>query len=52
KTKVQMQLERIIAFMALITMFIDSERSDAVFNVLHKVKAVFGTLGEEVKVQS
>nr|URN82058.1 polyprotein [Ugandan passiflora virus] len=52
KTKVQLQLERVVAFMALITMFIDSERSDAVFNVLHKVKAVFGTLGEEVRMQS
>nr|WKR38926.1 polyprotein [Potyvirus sp.] len=52
KTATQLQFEKIVAFMALLTMCIDTERSDAVFKVLTKLKAVFGTLGEDVKVQS
>ncbi|BBD74024.1 polyprotein [East Asian Passiflora distortion virus] len=52
KTVNQLQLEKIIALMALITMCIDHDRSDAVFRILHKIKTVFGTIGEEVRVQS
>nr|AMY62772.1 polyprotein [Watermelon mosaic virus] len=52
KTATQLQLEKIVAFMALLTMCIDNERSDAVFKILSKLKTFFGTMGEEVKVQS
>nr|BBJ70068.1 polyprotein [Uraria mosaic virus] len=52
KTVGQLQLEKIVAFMALITMCIDSERSDAVFRILNKLKAAFGTFGEDVRMQS
>nr|UUA79859.1 polyprotein [Bean common mosaic necrosis virus] len=52
KTQTQLQLEKIVAFMALITMCIDTERSDAVFKILQKLKSVFGTMGEDVRPQS
>ncbi|QED42783.1 polyprotein [Soybean virus A] len=52
KTCVQSQLEKIVAFMALLTMCIDNERSDAIFKILSKLKMVFGTMGEDVKMQS
>nr|AYR17243.1 polyprotein [Soybean mosaic virus] len=52
KTATQLQLEKIEAFMALLTMCIDNERSDAVFKVLSKLKTFFSTMGEDVKVQS
>nr|QCY50976.1 polyprotein [Watermelon mosaic virus] len=52
KTATQLQLEKIVAFMALLTMCIDNERSDAVFKILSKLKTFFGTMGEGVKVQS
>ncbi|AUP47462.1 polyprotein [Saffron latent virus] len=52
KTEKQRQLEKIVAFMALLAMVIDSERSDAVSKVLSKLKSVFITMGEEVRVQS
>nr|ABO77134.1 polyprotein [Calla lily latent virus] len=52
KTAIQLQLEKIVAFMALITMCIDNERSEAVFKVLSKLKTIFNTMGEDVKVQS
>nr|NP_734352.1 6K1 protein [Bean common mosaic necrosis virus] len=51
KTQTQLQLEKIVAFMALLTMCIDSERSDAVFKILQKLKSVFGTMGEDVRPQ-
>nr|YP_009458612.1 6K1 protein [Saffron latent virus] len=51
KTEKQRQLEKIVAFMALLAMVIDSERSDAVSKVLSKLKSVFITMGEEVRVQ-
>ncbi len=52
KTKTEHNLEKVMAFMALITMMYDTEKSDAVFRVLGKVKTIFGTLGEEVRYQS
>ncbi len=52
KTKTEINFEKIIAFMALITMIADTERSDAVFRTLGKVKTVFGTIGEPVQYQS
>nr|YP_009667136.1 6K1 [Paris mosaic necrosis virus] len=51
KTAVQLQFEKIVAFMALLTMCIDAERSDAIFKILSKLKTVFTTMGEDVKVQ-
>nr|YP_001816829.1 6K1 protein [Telosma mosaic virus] len=51
KTGTQVQFEKIIAFMALITMIIDLERSDALFRILSKLKTVFGTMGEDVRAQ-
>nr|BDC17099.1 polyprotein [East Asian Passiflora virus] len=52
KTSVQCSFEKIVAFMALLTMCIDNERSDAIFKILNKLKVVFSTMGEDVKVQS
>nr|QUP51979.1 polyprotein [Passiflora chlorosis virus] len=52
KSHTQLKLEKIVAFMALLTMCIDSERSDAVFKILRNIKTVFGTMGEDVRVQS
>lgn len=52
KTGLQLQFEKIVAFMALLTMIVDTERSDAVFKVLSKLKSVFSAMGEEVRVQS
>uniref|UniRef100_A0A481ULY1 Genome polyprotein n=1 Tax=Dasheen mosaic virus TaxID=29271 RepID=A0A481ULY1_9POTV len=52
KTALQLQFEKIIAFLAIVTMCIDAERSDAVFRLLSKLKAVFATVGEDVKIQS
>nr|YP_006395355.1 6K1 protein [East Asian Passiflora virus] len=51
KTPVQCQFEKIVAFMALLTMCIDTERSDAIFKILNKLKVVFSTMGEDVKIQ-
>ncbi|APB88036.1 polyprotein [Vanilla mosaic virus] len=52
KTALQLQFEKIIAFLAIVTMCIDSERSDAVFKLLSKLKTVFATVGENVRIQS
>ncbi|WBQ86004.1 polyprotein [Polygonatum mosaic-associated virus 1] len=52
KTASELNFEKIIAFMALITMIADTERSDAVFRTLGKVKTIFGTIGEPVQYQS
>nr|YP_002321502.1 6K1 [Zantedeschia mild mosaic virus] len=51
KTAAQLQLEKVVAFFAILTMCFDTERSDAVFKVLNKLRAVFLTLGEGVRVQ-
>nr|QZM07358.1 polyprotein [Dasheen mosaic virus] len=52
KTALQLQFEKIIAFLAIVTMCIDAERSDAVFRLLSKLKTVFATVGEDVRIQS
>nr|QPJ58778.1 polyprotein [Passionfruit Vietnam virus] len=52
KSATQVNFEKIIAFMALLTMCVDAERSDALFRILHKLKTVFGTMGEDVRIQS
>nr|AIC83445.1 polyprotein [Bean common mosaic virus] len=52
KNATQLQFEKIVAFMALLTMVIDTERSDAIFKILSKLKTVFHTMGESVQIQS
>uniref|UniRef100_A0A481UMQ3 Genome polyprotein n=1 Tax=Dasheen mosaic virus TaxID=29271 RepID=A0A481UMQ3_9POTV len=52
KTALQLQFEKIIAFLAIVTMCVDAERSDAVFRLLSKLKTVFATVGEDVRIQS
>nr|QBI77037.2 polyprotein [Dasheen mosaic virus] len=52
KTALQLQFEKIIAFLAIVTMCVDAERSDAVFRLLNKLKTVFATVGEDVRIQS
>lgn len=51
KSAVQIQFEKIIAVLALLTMCFDAERSDAIFKILTKLKTVFGTVGETVRTQ-
>nr|NP_734116.1 6K1 protein [Bean common mosaic virus] len=51
KNATQLQFEKIVAFMALLTMLIDTERSDAIFKILSKLKTVFNTMGETVQIQ-
>nr|ADF31932.1 polyprotein [Sunflower chlorotic mottle virus] len=45
-------LEQVIAFVTLITMLFDSERSDCVFKMLNKLKGIVSTLDCEVRHQS
>nr|ATN39852.1 polyprotein [Peanut mottle virus] len=52
KTETELGLEKVVAYLALIAMIFDGERSDAVFRALSKLKTVFGTLGETVRYQS
>nr|WIC44011.1 polyprotein [Yambean mosaic virus] len=52
KNATQVQFEKVVAFMALLTMVVDTERSDAIFKILAKLKTVFSTMGENVQVQS
>uniref|UniRef100_A0A481UNV5 Genome polyprotein n=1 Tax=Dasheen mosaic virus TaxID=29271 RepID=A0A481UNV5_9POTV len=52
KTALQLQFEKIIAFLAIVTMCVDAEKSDAVFRILSKLKTVFATVGEDVRIQS
>nr|QZL13809.1 truncated polyprotein [Dasheen mosaic virus] len=52
KTALQLQFEKIIAFFAIVTMCVDAERGDAVFRLLSKLKTVFATVGEDVRIQS
>nr|NP_734412.1 6K1 protein [Peanut mottle virus] len=51
KTETELGLEKVVAYLALIAMIFDGERSDAVFRALSKLKTVFGTLGETVRYQ-
>nr|ADC55885.1 polyprotein [Freesia mosaic virus] len=52
KSPTEKSLERTVAMVALLAMVFDTERSDAVFKILSKIKSVFSTLGDEVKYQS
>ncbi|QTG10435.1 polyprotein [Marigold mosaic virus] len=52
KRKSEADLERIVAFVSLIMMLFDSEKSDCVFRVLNKLKSLVGTIDNEVYHQS
>ncbi|BBD33993.1 polyprotein [Gomphocarpus mosaic virus] len=52
KTYIERNFEKIIAFMALLTMMFDEKKSDAVFKCLGKIKTVFGTMDDVVRLQS
>nr|WNS50453.1 polyprotein [Potato virus Y] len=45
-------LEQVVAFMALVIMVFDAERSDCVFKTLNKFKGVLSSLDHEVRHQS
>ncbi|AOC37868.1 polyprotein [Barbacena virus Y] len=45
-------LEQVVAFITLIFMTFDSERSDCVFRTLNKLKSVVGSLDNDVRHQS
>ncbi|ARF07717.1 polyprotein [Endive necrotic mosaic virus] len=48
----QTELERVVAFVALVMMLFDCERSDCVYKVLNKLKGCIGTIEGGVKHQS
>ncbi|UTQ50667.1 MAG: polyprotein [Plantago potyvirus 1] len=52
KSKEEATLEKVVAFAALLAMMFDTERSDAVFRILSKLKTVLTTTGQEVFFQS
>nr|AWJ58395.1 polyprotein [Plum pox virus] len=48
----QANLERVVAFVALVMMLFDSERSDGVYKILNKLKGVMGSIDQTVHHQS
>ncbi|AYC81022.1 polyprotein [Pleione flower breaking virus] len=52
KAYLERNFEKVIAFMALITMIFDERKSDAVFKCLGKIKTVFNTMSDVVRPQS
>nr|NP_734245.1 6K1 protein [Potato virus Y] len=50
-TPVVKNLEQVVAFMALVIMVFDAERSDCVFKTLNKFKGVLSSLDYEVRHQ-
>nr|YP_007969887.1 6K1 [Donkey orchid virus A] len=44
KSKDMFKLEQCVAFVALVLMLFDNERSDAVFKILNKLKTTFTTI--------
>nr|YP_006438191.1 6K1 protein [Sweet potato virus 2] len=48
KSAKESSYERIIAFIALVLMVIDAERSDCVYKSLNKLKGLMGTIGDGV----
>ncbi|QIJ96720.1 polyprotein [Polygonatum kingianum virus 2] len=52
KRKSEAELERVVAFVALVMMLFDSERSDCVHKILTKLKSVVGTIDADVQHQS
>nr|WIW79938.1 polyprotein [Moroccan watermelon mosaic virus] len=52
KTVNEKKMEQILAFVTLIMMFIDAEKSDCVYRILNKFKGVVGTIEQDVYHQS
>nr|WPN04274.1 polyprotein [Sweet potato feathery mottle virus] len=52
KSRKEMQYERIIAFVSLLLMIVDSEKSDCVYKILQKLKGLMGTINSDVYHQS
>nr|URC17550.1 polyprotein [Zucchini yellow fleck virus] len=52
KTDNEKTMEQIVAFMTLLMMLFDTERSDCLFRVLNKFKGVVGSIGQNVYHQS
>nr|UZS00521.1 polyprotein [Pea seed-borne mosaic virus]UZS00522.1 polyprotein [Pea seed-borne mosaic virus] len=48
----EIRFEQTVALMALLAMMFGSDRSDAVFATLSKVRTIFTTMGQEVRCQS
>nr|BBD14312.1 polyprotein [Plum pox virus] len=48
----QANLERVVAFVALVMMLFDSERSDGVYKILNKLKGIMGSVDQAVHHQS
>nr|NP_734312.1 6K1 protein [Sweet potato feathery mottle virus] len=48
KSRKEMQYERIIAFVSLLLMIVDSEKSDCVYKILQKLKGLMGTINNDV----
>nr|UOF93154.1 polyprotein [Tradescantia mild mosaic virus] len=46
------KIEQSIAFITLIMMLIDVDKSDALYHILNKIKGIFSTLPEKVEFQS
>lgn len=52
KSKSQDTLQKIVAFVALIMMTFDADRSDCVYKILNKLKGIIGTIEYEVQHQA
>nr|YP_009466008.1 6K1 [Hyacinth mosaic virus] len=52
KKECEVELERVIAFMALVMMVFDNERSDYVHRALSKVKSLMSSIDSDVKHQA
>nr|YP_009221986.1 6K1 protein [Jasmine virus T] len=51
KNAEQIKFERIVAFISLVLMAFDSERSDCVYKILMKLKNLIGTCEQDVHFQ-
>nr|YP_006846309.1 6K1 [Potato virus B] len=51
KSSEQVNFERIIAFVSLVLMMFDAERSDCVYRSLTKLKSLMGTVENTVHFQ-
>nr|NP_734422.1 6K1 protein [Pea seed-borne mosaic virus] len=47
----EIRFEQTVALMALLAMMFGSDRSDAVFSTLSKVRTIFTTMAQEVRCQ-
>nr|YP_009667093.1 6K1 [Zucchini shoestring virus] len=48
KTKNEQHLEKILAFITLVMMMVDPDKSDCVYKILNKFKGVVGTIEQDV----